>query len=83
MLNGLHQFPDFHYFYMQQRGPQINHLSFADDTIIFTSGRTKSLQLIMKVLATYESMSGQQINKNKSHFIVPDNAFTSTIARVK
>ncbi|KAK6803270.1 hypothetical protein RDI58_001054 [Solanum bulbocastanum] len=34
-LNRLHQNPLYHGFYMEKRGPQINHLSFADDIIIF------------------------------------------------
>lgn len=83
LLNQLHQSPQFHGFYMEKIGPQINHLSFADDTIIFTSGRSKSLELIMKVLSVYESNSGQLINKSKSHFIVPPHVFKRSVDRVK
>lgn len=54
LLNQLHLSSHFHGFYMEKRGPQINHLSFADDTIIFTFGRSRSLELIMKVLFDYE-----------------------------
>ncbi|KAG5631353.1 hypothetical protein H5410_003070 [Solanum commersonii] len=41
--------------------PQINHLSFANDIIIFTSGRKKSLELIMHTLDTYEEIVGQLV----------------------
>ncbi|XP_059315692.1 uncharacterized protein LOC132066388 [Lycium ferocissimum] len=57
-------------FYMAEHGPQINHLTFADDMIIFMSRHKKSIRLIMKTLATYEATSGQKINKTKSCFMV-------------
>ncbi|KAK6782008.1 hypothetical protein RDI58_019804 [Solanum bulbocastanum] len=82
-LNRLHQNPLYHGFYMERRGPQINHLSFADDIIIFTSGRKHSLKLIMQTLATYERVSGQLINKAKSHFLLHPNAFRTTSDRIR
>ncbi|KAK6782013.1 hypothetical protein RDI58_019809 [Solanum bulbocastanum] len=72
-LNLIHQNPLYRGFNMEHRGPQINHLSFADDVIIFTSTDRQSLQLIMKTLREYESASGQLINKEKSQFMIPDN----------
>lgn len=68
---------------MEKRGTQINYLSFVDDIIIFLSSRSKTLELIMKVLAVYKGVSGQLINKNKSHFIMHDHAFKRSIVRVK
>ncbi|KAK6803132.1 hypothetical protein RDI58_000916 [Solanum bulbocastanum] len=82
-LNRLQQNPLYHNFHMESRGPQINHLSFADDIIIFTSGRRQSLKLIMNTLSCYEGTSGQLINKAKSHFLLHSNAFRSTCVRVK
>lgn len=82
LLNGLYQNTNFHGFYMEKRGPQINHVSSADDIIIFTSGRSKSLKVIMKMLSTYENVSNQLINKRNSYFIIPENAFRSTAERV-
>lgn len=68
---------------MDRAGPQINHLSFADDSIIFTTGRRNTLKLVMQTLAFYEVTSGQMISKNKSHFVLPDHVFPSTILRIK
>ena len=58
---------------MERNGPQINHLSFADDIIIFTSTENNSLHLIMKTIEEYEGVSGQQVNKEKSFFMVTSN----------
>ena len=55
---------------MNNKGPQINHLSFADDIIIFTSSHRPSLQLIMKTIGEYELVSHQRVNKDKSFFMV-------------
>ncbi|WMV08067.1 hypothetical protein MTR67_001452 [Solanum verrucosum] len=57
ILNLLHYDPNYKGFQMEIRGPQINHLCFADDVIIFTSRTRASLQLIMKTLGTYEAVS--------------------------
>ncbi|WMV45633.1 hypothetical protein MTR67_039018 [Solanum verrucosum] len=73
MLNNILQNPIYRGFNMEPKGPQINHLSFADDVIIFTSSDTDSLRLIMATLEEYEHTSDQLINKEKSHFMVPSN----------
>ncbi|XP_055807012.1 uncharacterized protein LOC129875801 [Solanum dulcamara] len=83
LRNNLHQHPQYHGFLMAKKGPQINHLSFADDIIIFSSGRSHTLKLIMETLHTYEHASGQLINRDKSNFMVPSNAFNSTVRRIK
>ncbi|WMV46066.1 hypothetical protein MTR67_039451 [Solanum verrucosum] len=70
MLNKLYLNQNYQGFHMEPRGPQINHLSFADDVIIFTSGQRTSIQLIMKTLTTYEQVSNQLINRDKSHFML-------------
>ncbi|WMV13569.1 hypothetical protein MTR67_006954 [Solanum verrucosum] len=68
---------------METRGPQINHLSFADDVIIFASSDRLSLHLIMKTMSTYETTSGQLINKDKSHFMDPENSPVHIILLIK
>ncbi|XP_015159800.1 uncharacterized protein [Solanum tuberosum] len=51
-LNRLHNNPEYHGFFMESRGPQVNHLSFADDVILFTSGRQKTLKKLQASLLT-------------------------------
>lgn len=58
---------------MEARGPQINHLSFADDIIIFASTDRCSLQLIMNTLTAYEEIPDQLVSKEKSHFMLTPN----------
>ncbi|XP_016482447.2 uncharacterized protein LOC107803276 [Nicotiana tabacum] len=65
-LNSLHQNLYFCDFGLSKWSPKINHLSYADDRIIFSSFDAMSLKLIMEVLRAYETTSGQLINKAKS-----------------
>ena len=73
MLNNIYDNPIYKGFYMKPKGPQINHLCFADDVIIFTSTNRDSLQIVMNILADYEQVSQQLINKQKNYFMVPNN----------
>ena len=82
-LNGLHNHQDYHGFVMEGRGPKLNHLCFADDTMLLTLGRDKSLQLIMQTLESYEDTSGQVINCDKCHFMVHHNGLDSKKERIK
>ncbi|XP_019263897.1 PREDICTED: uncharacterized protein LOC109241591 [Nicotiana attenuata] len=83
MLNIINHDQLFNGFYMERRGPQLNHLSFADNIIIFTYGKRSSLQKIMWILNNYESTSGQQINRHKSHFMTSPCAFSSAVRRIQ
>uniref|UniRef100_A0A0V0IEX1 Putative ovule protein n=1 Tax=Solanum chacoense TaxID=4108 RepID=A0A0V0IEX1_SOLCH len=65
-LNGLYENAEFKGFGLPKWSPQINHLSYADDTIIFCSGHPKSMRMMMSVLRRYERVSGQMINIDKS-----------------
>ncbi|XP_059284799.1 uncharacterized protein LOC132038092 [Lycium ferocissimum] len=76
LLNNLFDKPEFNGFSMQPNGPKINHISYADDIIIFCSGKTATLKLIMATLTQYELNSGQLINKEKSCFLVADDIST-------
>ena len=70
-------------FIMEMRRPQANHLSFADDIILFISGRCRTLKILMNTLKEYENTFVQLINGDKSHFMLHSNAFTSTKDRIK
>ncbi|XP_055824261.1 uncharacterized protein LOC129892709 [Solanum dulcamara] len=82
MLNNLNQHYLYTGFHMERRGPQVNHLSFADDVIIFTATNNLSMNLITKTLKVYETTSGQLINKDKSQFMLPLNTNPDVIDRI-
>ncbi|XP_060210567.1 uncharacterized protein LOC132637503 [Lycium barbarum] len=65
-LNKLHEKPRFIGYKIPKWSPQINHLSYADDKILFCSGDGYSLKKMMKRLRKYEKASGQLVNTDKS-----------------
>jgi len=67
-LNDLFNNKDFKGYGMPKWINNINHLAYADDTIIFVSAERVSLELVMNTLEDYEAQSGQLINKGKSAF---------------
>ncbi|XP_075095490.1 uncharacterized protein LOC142173745 [Nicotiana tabacum] len=67
-LNKLFEDKSFVGFGMPKWSDSLNHLAYADDTIIFASADPPSLSKIMAVLGNYEKISGQMINKDKSSY---------------
>ncbi|XP_057425990.1 uncharacterized protein LOC130719383 [Lotus japonicus] len=57
--------------------PVISHLLFADDSIIFARSTREEMECVKNILSTYERVSGQVINLDKSTLIgsrnVPQN----------
>nr|XP_016467082.1 PREDICTED: uncharacterized protein LOC107789726 [Nicotiana tabacum] len=66
VLNALHLNLHFCGYGLPKWSPKINHLAYADDTIIFSSSDDTSLRHIMEVLAANEEASVQLVNKAKS-----------------
>ncbi|XP_070014513.1 uncharacterized protein [Nicotiana sylvestris] len=65
------------------KGPQINHLAYADDIIIFSAENNKTIRLIMEQIHKYGRASGQKLNANKSFFIVALNIKAGRISRIR
>ncbi|XP_010462886.1 PREDICTED: uncharacterized protein LOC104743514 [Camelina sativa] len=50
--------------------PQVTHLAFADDIMVFFDGQKESLQNITKVLQDFENISGLAMNKDKTYIFI-------------
>lgn len=77
-INGLHNHKDNDCFYMEMRGPQVNHLSFADDIILLTSRKGRTLKFLMQHFKSCEATSSHLIKYDKSHFMLHYNAFNNS-----
>ncbi|XP_019245221.1 PREDICTED: uncharacterized protein LOC109225083 [Nicotiana attenuata] len=82
-LKSLHSNLHFRGFGLPKWSPKINHLAYADDTIIFSSSDARSLKLIMQILSSYEAASGQLINKSKSAVYMHHSARAQVIEKVQ
>lgn len=58
---------------MCRAAPRINHLFFADDSLIFFRTSKGDAQELRRVLQVYESASGQVINRDKSFVLFSPN----------
>lgn len=56
-----------------QAAPSINHLLFADDSLLLLKIDEGSAQCLQNILELYEDCSGQVINKEKSSVMFSDN----------
>ncbi|CAA7054622.1 unnamed protein product [Microthlaspi erraticum] len=51
---------------VSKRSPRVNHLLFADDTMIFCKANPTTCNTLLNILRKYETASGQKINRTKS-----------------
>lgn len=81
-LNGLFEDGQFVGYGMPKWSPNLNHLAYADNTIIFASTNEYSLERIMETLQDYEKVSGKKINKEKSFYYLHQNITANTAIQV-
>ncbi|OIS98387.1 hypothetical protein A4A49_51111 [Nicotiana attenuata] len=62
---------------------EINHLCYADDLAIFTSGDRRPIKMIMDQLSKYKISSGQEINQDKSQFYTQEGIESHIRKRIK
>lgn len=58
---------------IRKGAPQISHLFFADDNIIFCRATMEEGKRVLKVLEEYEAKSGQKLNKEKTSLFFSKN----------
>lgn len=49
-----------------RNGPQLTHLLFANDSLVFCKAKENECQKLLEILAKYERASGQHINRTKT-----------------
>jgi hypothetical protein len=59
---------------VSQEAPSINHLLFADDSLLLLKTDDRSANQLQHILSLYEDCSGQIINKDKSSVMFSKNA---------
>ena len=55
-----------HGFALSRRSPKLTHLLFANNKLLFCRSNINECQKVLDLLASYESMFGQQINRGKT-----------------
>nr|XP_016460145.1 PREDICTED: uncharacterized protein LOC107783655 [Nicotiana tabacum] len=70
-------------FFVDHGSPLITHLTYADDTILFSSGDLLSISMIIRKLENCEQVSGQMVNKRKFSFLVSPFTPISIIEDIK
>lgn len=81
-FNRLFVDPMFIGYEMPKWSPKINHLSYADDTILFCSTHTGSMKKMINILREYEVVSGQMVNLDKSLFYLHEKFPTRIANRI-
>lgn len=69
--------------FWKKQSTNLNHPSYANDTIIFASSHADSLEKIMNTLQEYGKESGQIVNKEKSFFYLLHNVAAGTSQQVE
>ena len=55
-----------HGFALSRRSPKLTHLLFIEDSLLFCRSNKKECHKVLEILATYEHLLGQQINRGKT-----------------
>ena len=66
-----------------RRGPQLSHLLFADDSLMFCQATSDDCDELMQLIQVYESSTGQQLNKEKTSLFFSRNTLMDTQESIK
>jgi hypothetical protein len=68
---------------MCRAAPSVNHLFFADDSLILMRARNEEAQELKRILGIYERVSRQMINKDKSSILFSPNTTRAVRVQMK
>ena len=74
---------DLRGFSLCKNGPQISHLFFADDSVIFCRAKMGDVQALQSALNLYEKASGQKVNGAKTNLFFGKSVLDSTKVTLK
>ena len=72
-----------HGFALSRRSPKLMHLLFVDDSLLFCRSNINECQKVLDLLASYESMSGHQINRGKTSIFFSKSTTLDMRAEIK
>lgn len=64
-------------------GPQISHLLFADDSLVFFKATISKCVMIQTILHCYEQVSGQSVNRGKTNLFLSSNTLAQTQSAIQ
>lgn len=63
--------------------PHIHHLAYADDVVIFSTGKSNAIGHVVRALKEYEDISGQLVSFQKSAFYMHPRTTARVIRRMR
>ena len=66
-----------------RRAPRINHLFFADDSLILMRARENVANELKYILELYEQAAGQKVNRDKSSIMFSPNTSQGIRSEIK
>lgn len=67
---------------VSNEGPDISHLFFVDDMVLFAKATNDQIKMILECLDNFCKCSGQKVNKHKSNIFFSNNVCKSAADRI-
>ena len=68
LINSAARRGDIKGFLLCRGGPELTHLLFTDDSLLFCRATLEECEKVLQILESYKQASGQKVNKNKTAF---------------
>ena len=66
LINSATRRGDIKGFSLRKGGPDLTHLLFADDSLLFCRATLEECEKVLQILESYEQASSQKVNRNKA-----------------
>ena len=68
LINSAVRRGDIKGFLLCRGGPELTHLLFTDDSLLFCRATLEECEKVLQILESYKQASGQKVNRNKTAF---------------